>query len=89
MAWVETIVELVGGILLIIGFLTQIAGILIAIAMLGVILFAFLLRGTPLLENGAISWEKDAVFGAAALCVALAGPGAWSVDDVVDSSTRT
>jgi putative oxidoreductase len=89
MAWVVTIVELVGGILLVVGFLTQIAGILIAIDMLGVILFAFLLRGTPLLENGAISWEKEAVFGAAALCLALAGPGAWSVDDVVDSNTRT
>ena len=90
MAWVVTIVELVGGILLVVGFLTQIAGILIAIDMLGVILFAFLLRGVPLLENGAITWEKEAVFGAAALCIALAGPGAWSVDDVVvDTRTRT
>ena len=90
MAWVVTIVELVGGILLVVGFLTQIAGLLIAIDMLGVILFAFLLRGVPLLENGAITWEKEAVFGAAALCIALAGPGAWSVDDVVvDTRTRT
>jgi len=90
MAWVVTIVELVGGILLVVGFLTQIAGILILLDMLGVILFAFLLRGTPLLENGAISWEKEAVFGAAALCLALAGPGAWSIDDVVaDSRTIT
>jgi putative oxidoreductase len=90
MAWVVTIVELVGGILLVVGFLTQIAGILIAIDMLGVILFAFLLQGQPFInENGWISWEKEAVFGAAALCLALAGPGAWSVDDVVDSNTRT
>ena len=90
MAWVVTIVELVGGILLVVGFLTQIAGILIAIDMLGAILFAFLLRGAPLLENGVITWEKEAVFGAAALCIALAGPGAWSVDDVVaDSRGRT
>jgi putative oxidoreductase len=83
MAWVVTIVELVGGILLMVGFLTQIAGILIALDMLGAILFAFLLRGTPFIENGAITWEKEAVFAAAALCIALAGPGAWSVDDVV------
>jgi len=90
MAWVVTIVELVGGILLIVGFLTQIVGILIALDMLGVILFAFLLRGTPFIENGAITWEKEAVFAAAALCLVLAGPGAWSVDDVViDSRTRT
>ena len=84
MAWVVTIVELVGGILLVVGFLTQIVGILIALDMLGAILFAFLLRGEPFInENGFISWEKEAVFGAAALCIALAGPGVWSVDDVV------
>jgi len=90
MAWVVTIVELGAGILLIVGFLTQIAGILIAIDMLGAILFAFLLRGAPFVENGAITWETEAVFGAAALCLALAGPGAWSVDDaVIDSRTRS
>jgi putative oxidoreductase len=83
MAWVVTIVELVGGILLIDGFLTQIVGILIALNMLGAILFAFLLRGAPFIENGAITWEKEAVFAAAALCIVLAGPGAWSADEVV------
>jgi putative oxidoreductase len=85
MAWVVTIVELGGGILLVVGFLSQIAGILIALDMLGAILFAYLLRGAPFIaENGQqISWEKEAVFAAAALCIALAGPGAWSVDDVV------
>ena len=89
MAWVVTIVELVGGILLLVGFLTQIAGILILLDMLGAILFAFLLRGAPFIENGAITWEKEAVFGAAALCLALSGPGAWSVDDVMADSRRT
>ena len=83
MAWVVTIVELVGGILLVVGFLTQIVGILIALDMLGAILFAYLLRGAPFIDRGQISWEKEAVFAAAALCIALAGPGAWSVDDVV------
>ena len=91
MAWVVTIVELVGGILLVVGFLSQIARILIALDMLGAILFAYLLRGAPVIaENGQqISWEKEAVFAAAALCIALAGPGAWSVDDVVaENRTR-
>jgi putative oxidoreductase len=83
MAWVVTIVELVGGILLVVGFLTQIAGILIALDMLGAILFAYLLRGAPFIENGAITWEKEAVFAAAALCIVLAGPGAWAVEDAV------
>jgi putative oxidoreductase len=89
MAWVVTIVELGGGILLVVGFLTQIAGLLIALDMLGAILFAYLLRGAPFIENGAVSWEKEAVFAAAALCLALSGPGAWSVDDVVaENRTR-
>jgi putative oxidoreductase len=89
MAWVVTIVELVGGILLVVGFLTQIAGLLIALDMLGAILFAYLLRGAPFIENGQISWEKEAVFAAAALCLALSGPGAWSVDDAVaENRTR-
>jgi putative oxidoreductase len=89
MAWVVTIVELGGGILLVVGFLTQIAGLLIALDMLGAILFAYLLRGAPFIENGQISWEKEAVFAAAALCLALSGPGAWSVDDAVaENRTR-
>jgi putative oxidoreductase len=89
MAWVVTIVELVGGILLVVGFLTQIVGILIALDMLGAILFAYLLRGAPFIDRGQISWEKEAVFAAAALCIVLAGPGAWSVDDVVaENRTR-
>ena len=86
MAWVVTIVELVGGLLLIAGALTQIAGILLFLDMLGVILFANLLQGRPVVENGVITWEMEAVFGAAALCLALAGPGAWSVDDAMAGS---
>lgn len=89
-AWVVTIVELVGGALLIVGFLTQYAGILLALNMLGAIIYAYLGQGRPFIDNGAITWEKEAVFAAAALCLVLAGPGAWSVDDVVvDTRTRT
>jgi putative oxidoreductase len=91
MAWIVTLVELVGGILLVVGALTQYAGILLFLDMLGAILFAYLGQGRPFIsESGGISWEKEAVFAAAALCLVLAGPGAWSVDDiVVDTRTRT
>lgn len=88
-AWVVTIVELVGGIFLIVGFLTQIVGILLAIDMVGAIIYAFISRGAPFIEQGSITWEKEAVFGAAALCLALAGPGIWSVDDIfIDREDR-
>jgi putative oxidoreductase len=89
-AYIVSIVELVGGALLIVGFLTQIASILLVLDMLGAMLFAFWMRGQPLVENGAISWEKEAVFAAAALCIFLAGPGIWSIDDIViDTRVRT
>jgi putative oxidoreductase len=81
-----TIVELVGGVLLVAGALTQIVGILLVLDMLGAILFAFLMRGAPFIEGGSITWEKEAVFAAAALCLVLAGPGAWSVDDAMSGS---
>ena len=51
MAWVVTIVELVGGILLVVGFLTQIAGILIALDLLGAILFGYFLVITQAAQN--------------------------------------
>lgn len=81
MAYVVATVELLGGLCLIAGFLTQIASILLFCVMLGAIFFVQLSR--PLIEGGGISWEKEAVFAAAALCLFLAGPGAWSVDDMV------
>jgi putative oxidoreductase len=88
MAYVVATVELVGGLLLIVGFLTQLASILIFIDMIGAIVYAGLPR--PFIDGGGISWEKEAVFAAAALCLALAGPGIWSVDDIViDTRTRT
>lgn len=85
-AWLVTIIELVGGILLIIGAATQISSLLIALVMLGAIVFARI--SGPFIENGAITWEKEAVFMAAAICLFLSGPGAWSVDDVVIDTRR-
>jgi putative oxidoreductase len=82
-AWLVTIVELVGGFLLIIGALTQIVGILLAIVVLGAIVFAYIAQGSPVVDRGAIAWEKEAVFAAAALCLTLAGPGIWAVDDML------
>lgn len=90
-AYIVSIVELVGGAFLIVGFLTQVASILLFLDMVGAILFAFLMRGQPFIgESGSISWEKEAVFAAAALCIFLAGPGTWSVDEIViDTRVRT
>lgn len=85
-AWLVTIIELVGGLFLIVGFLTQISSVLIALVMLGAIVFAKMGQGAPFIDQGSITWEKELVFLAAALCLALAGPGALSVDDAVGGS---
>jgi putative oxidoreductase len=86
-AWIVTIVELVGGLFLIVGFLTQLAAILLFINMIGAIIYAYISRGAPFIgESGGISWEKEAVFAAAAICLALAGPGVWAVDDILAES---
>lgn len=87
-AWLVTIIELGGGILLIVGAATQVVSILIALDMLGAILFVKI-RNPFFTENGIISWELEAIFLAAALCLFLSGPGAWSVDDVVIDTRRT
>jgi putative oxidoreductase len=83
-AWVITLIELVGGLFLIVGFLTQIVGLLLFADMLGAIGFAFLRPGKSVIDDrGAIAWEKELIFGVAALCLALAGPGAWSLDGML------
>jgi putative oxidoreductase len=88
-AYVVAIVETVGGLFLIVGFLTQIVGILVFIDMVGAVLFAYLGQGSPFIDRGAVTWETEALFGVAALCLALTGPGAWSVDGVMgDTRTR-
>ena len=87
-AWFVTIVELVGGLFLIAGFLTEISSILLMIVMLGAIIFRYLGQGVPFIDGGAISFDKEAVFAAAALCLLLSGPGAWSVDDIVIDTRR-
>lgn len=81
MAYVVATVELLGGLFLIAGFLTQISSILLFLVMIGAIVYVRI--NSPFIEGGGISWEKEAVFAAAALCLFLAGPGAWSVDDIV------
>jgi putative oxidoreductase len=81
-AWVVTLVELIGGILLILGALTQIVSILVAIDMFFAIILVKM-DGGFLAESGAINFQLELLILAAALCLVLAGPGAWSVDEVV------
>ena len=78
-AWGVTMLEMVGGILLILGFLTPILGILFAIEMAGVIYFAK--RGQGFMAPKGYEFELTLL--AASLALALSGPGAFSLDKVL------
>lgn len=73
------IVELFGGIALVIGFLTRLAALGLAINMLGAILLVRL-KGGFFSPNGA---EFEIVLFVACLALAIGGAGALSVDEAI------
>ncbi|MFK4761949.1 DoxX family protein [Microbacterium sp. ZW T5_45] len=73
-------VELLGGILLLLGLLTRPVGILLAIDMLVALVLVHLSAGIWVADGG---WEFVAVLGAAALAVAFTGAGRFSLDRAV------
>lgn len=79
-----TFVELLGGAALIVGLFTRIAGLLLALDMLGAILFFHYHQGF-FVSPEAAGVELVLALGAAALCLALTGPGALALDDVLRS----
>ncbi len=70
------LVELVGGLALAAGLLTRLAGIGLAVVMLGAVLVAHLPAGF-FLPNG---YEFALTLFAASVALAFTGAGAWSVD---------
>lgn len=70
------VVEVGGGLLMLLGVLTDIAGLLFAIDMVGAILFYHAKNGFAVGEGG-VEWPLALL--AMALGIALAGPGRFSV----------
>jgi putative oxidoreductase len=70
-----TVAEVGGGLLLLLGVLTDIAGLLVAIDMLGAITFVHAKNGFSVADGG-VEWPLALL--AMALGVALAGPGRFS-----------
>lgn len=75
--------ELVGGLLLVIGLLSRPLGILFALDMAGAIFFAKTRDGFTF---GNIEFEL--LLLVASLCLAMAGPGAWAVDKIIAARKR-
>jgi putative oxidoreductase len=70
------IAEAVGGVLMLLGVAVDLAGLLFAIDMLGAITFVHAAKGFSAGNGG---YEFPLVLLAAALAIALAGPGRYSV----------
>ncbi|MEJ8282047.1 DoxX family protein [Pseudonocardia spirodelae] len=71
------LVELGGGVLLLLGAVTTVAGLAVVVAMAGAFLFAH--AGlSPFVDAG--GWELVGVIAAGGLALAAAGPGRFSVD---------
>ena len=71
-----TLAEVGGGLLILLGIATDIAGILVVIDMLAAIVLVHLRNGFDVGKNG---WEHPFTILAMALTVALAGPGRLTV----------
>jgi putative oxidoreductase len=70
------VAEVGGGLLLLLGVLTDVAGLLVAIDMLGAITFVHAKNGFAVMDGG-VEWPLALL--ALALGVALAGPGRFAV----------
>lgn len=75
-AYAFTFLEFLGGISLILGFLTRIVGLLFVLQMIATTIFAKRKLGKKLFGG----WETDLLFLAAGLALVFLGGGAWSVD---------
>lgn len=79
-------IELVGGILLILGLLTPLVAVLVVVVMIGAFLTVHIGSGVYVSNNG---WELVAVVGLAAAVFGLVGPGRYSVDAVLAGRRAT
>ncbi|WP_305094197.1 DoxX family protein [Prescottella sp. R16] len=84
-AIVAATIELVGGILLLVGFATRIAGALLFLNMAGAFVFVHVGNGLFVGDGG---YELVLTLGVAALLVAGVGAGRFSVDAVVGKNSR-
>ena len=74
-----TLLEVFGGLALILGFLTQIVAVLFVLEMIATTIFSKM----KLKRNFMSGYELDVAYAAFALVLALLGPGVWSLDHLL------
>lgn len=79
-AYFATFVELIGGAALLIGAFTAVAGVLLALDMVGALLIVHIDKGVFVGEGG---YELVVALGVGALLVAVFGAGRYSVDGLL------
>lgn len=84
-AWFATLVELVGGGLLVLGLAVPVAGLLLAVDMIGAWLFVHRGSGVFVADGG---WELVLALGVGSLVLAAVGAGRYSIDHLLGSRTR-
>lgn len=82
LAYIVAVIELVGGILLILGVGTRVIGALLAIIMVGAIFTAKFSIGF-IAADGATGYEYDVALAAMAIYFIFAGAGQYSVDQYI------
>lgn len=83
-AYYATAVELIGGVALIVGALTAVAGVLLALDMVGAFAFVHLSNGVFVAEGG---WELVVILGLLSLTLAAVGAGRYSLDSLLTRSS--
>lgn len=74
---IAAVIELVGGVALVLGALTTLFAVLLVLDMAGAAVLVHVGNGVFITENG---WELVGALGAAALLLAAVGAGAYSID---------
>lgn len=77
---VVALLEIIGGVLILLGAFTTVVGIVLALLMVGAALFAHRGAGLFVAEGG---WELVGAIGAGLLALAAAGAGRFSVDGLL------
>lgn len=78
-----SVVEPLGGLAMLAGFLTRYAALGLGIIMLGAIYMKIAVMGVPYATGSGMGWEVDALILAGCLVVLFEGPGKYSLDAVM------